>query len=177
MSVAVSALMAAFLFGLSVHLQHAGMRYMDAQSGILINIFTAALVVVVASPWFFEFDYLWTRATLLFVLIGLVQPALTMTLSTWGIKYLGPSISSSIAATNPVFALYLAWLFLGENVTPLILVGTSLVVIGVVIASYRGRRVIVTWPLWCLLLPLGAAFFRALMQPLTKIGLAEVASP
>ncbi|MFT5115725.1 MAG: DME family drug/metabolite transporter [Parasphingorhabdus sp.] len=177
MSVVVFAFLAAFLFGVSVHLQHSGMRFLDAQTGILVNISFASVILLILSPLYVDVSNLLTKATLIFVLIGLIQPALTMSLSTHGIKRLGPSLSASIAATNPVFAIYLAWFFLNEVVTPAILFGTLLVVVGVVIAGYRRKGFVSNWPMWCLLLPLGAAFLRALTQPMTKIALAEVTEP
>lgn len=176
MEVFLFAFGAALIFGFTVHIQHKGIRHLDIQSGIFCNVGSTMVVFWLASPFYISSDYFLTAATLSFALIGLVQPALTMSLSTLGIKNLGPSLSSAIAAVSPIFSLYLAWAILEEDITSPIVIGTLLVIAGVIVASIRRGKVRATWPLWALFLPLGAAFLRAMTQPIAKIGFQEIPS-
>lgn len=52
-----------------------------------------------------------------------------------GINYLGPGKSLSINATSPLYAAVLAWVFLDESITLLILVGSVVVVLGIAFLS------------------------------------------
>ena len=49
-----------------------------------------------------------------------------------GINYLGPGKSLSITATSPLYAAGLAWIVLDETITALVVVGTLVIVVGIV---------------------------------------------
>lgn len=56
-----------------------------------------------------------------------------------GMRRIGANPTSLISSIGPVITLFLAYLLLGERMTPLQLAGTTLVIAGVVIASTRGK--------------------------------------
>ena len=56
-----------------------------------------------------------------------------------GMRRIGANSTSIISSIGPVITLYLAYVLLGETLTPLQLAGTALVIAGVLIASIRGR--------------------------------------
>ena len=68
-------------------------------------------------------------------------------------------------------------ILLGERLTPMTAAGTLFVVAGIAVIALRPGGVARSFPLWALALPLGAAFFRALGHPITKLGYDSVASP
>lgn len=113
----------------------------------------------------------------MFAAVGLFRPALSASLAVSSIKIMGPSLTSGLAATNPLFAATFAILLLGEDITLSIALGTCAVVAGVAAASLKRGGVKRGWPLWAISLPLGAAFFRALGHPLTIIGMETAPSP
>lgn len=175
---ALLALLSACLFAIANQVIGVGLEMLDNRSGTLINISTTAFMFWLLAPFFLQWDYWWTHAALLFALAGIVQPALSVTLATEGIKRLGPTLHSGLAATNPLFAVLLAVLILGETVTWPIAIGTGAIIAGTIIsAQNRGHGGSLHWPLWALLLPLGAAFFRASSLSLVKLGFEEVPSP
>ncbi|MGI9378120.1 MAG: EamA family transporter [Methyloligellaceae bacterium] len=175
---ALLALLSSFLFAMANQIISVGQEKLDNRSGTLINITATTLMFWLLTPFYFRVDYFWSGAVLLFALAGLVQPALSVTLATEGIKKLGPTLSAGLAATTPLFAILLAILFLGEALTGPLAIGTAAVIIGIVISTTdRKRNIMHSWPLWALLLPLGAAFFRGSSITLVKAGLAEVPSP
>jgi drug/metabolite transporter (DMT)-like permease len=93
------------------------------------------------------------------------------------IQYMGPTLTSALTACAPIFGALFAVTLLGELVTLRIAIGTLAVIAGCAISTYRRQGVVRDWPLWALILPLGAAFVRASGHAGTKLGLEEVSSP
>jgi len=114
---------------------------------------------------------------LIFASIGLYRPFLSTNLANAANKRLGPTLSTTLSGTTPFFAAAMGLLILGEQLTPPILLGTTAIVVGVILISTRKKGVVTGWPWWALLLPIGAAFFRALGNVMTKVGLEYIASP
>lgn len=70
----------------------------------------------------------------LMALIATVIPALFLNM---GIQRLGSNTASLISSVGPVSTIYLAWIFLGEAITGMQLIGTALVMIGVLVISLK----------------------------------------
>ena len=175
---ALLALTSAFLFALSIQVQNLGLALVDTRSGVLVNIGVTALMYWVLSPFFIESRFWFTEAALLFAMVGLFRPALSINLSVAGVKLMGPTLTSGLAAIAPIIAAFFAIALLDETITLPIAIGTGGVVAGIVVTAIkpaggepRG------WPLWAMLLPLGAAFLRAVGYPITMIGFKELPDP
>ena len=82
---------------------------------------------------------LWVAENLIFVAIGLFVPGVTRVLSFRAIRTMGSSITSTIVNTTPMFSTMLAIAILGERPTPLVLLGVSLTVAGLVTVSWGGE--------------------------------------
>ena len=93
-----------------------------------------------------------------------------------GIRFLGPTLSTTLASTAPLFSALFAIVLLGETMTASLIGGTLAIVTGVVILTYRGSTKSM-WPVLALSLPLGAAILRALAHAATKLGLDVVPEP
>jgi drug/metabolite transporter (DMT)-like permease len=171
------ALVSAFLFALTNHLQSLGLRGSDARSGSLVNIAAGAVMYWLLAPFYLEGWYWFTGACALFALVGLFRPSLSSAMALSSIQYMGPTLTSALTACAPIFGALYAVTLLGEQVTIRIAIGTLAVVVGCVVSTYRKQGVVRDWPLWALILPLGAAFVRASGHAGTKLGLEEVASP
>jgi drug/metabolite transporter, DME family len=174
---AMFAVGAAFLFSVSIHIQNLGLGHVDPQSGTIVNIGTTALIYWALSPFFIEMAFWLTSATAWFAMVGLFRPVLSSNLAIASVKIMGPTLTSGIAATNPLFAVGFAVLWLGEMPTWTIAIGTLAVVAGVAVTAVRPGGIARGWPVWALTLPLGAAFFRALGHPLIMTGFKELPSP
>lgn len=173
----VFALISAFLFALTNHLQNLGLRGSDARSGSLVNIAAGAVMYWLLAPFYLEGWYWFTGACALFALVGLFRPSLSSAMALSSIQYMGPTLTSALTACAPIFGAFFAVTLLGEQLTLRIALGTLAVVAGCAISTYRKQGVVRDWPLWALILPLGAAFVRASGHAGTKLGLEEVASP
>ena len=67
--------------------------------------------------------------------IGIISTALAMVLWNTAFAYLDASLASLTFFAQPVVGTLLGWLFLGEEITPLFLVGGMLIGVGLVISS------------------------------------------
>ncbi|MFB6160163.1 MAG: DMT family transporter [Haloferacaceae archaeon] len=96
-----------------------------------------------------------------------------------GINYLGPGKSLSISATSPLYAAVLAWLVLGERVTPLVVAGTLAIVVGIAALSrdVRTQAEAADHSLAVVLYPLTGAVFAAAAVVLRKVALTAGVAP
>lgn len=171
------ALTSAFLFALSDQLAHRGLTTTDARSGSVVSVAVSALFFWLFAPWLLKDSFWWTNAALIFAVIGIFRPALSIYLAMLGIGYLGPTLASAFSSTSPLWGSILAAITLGETITPTIAIGTFSVVAGAIVAAYRPQGLLRNWPLWALLFPLGAAIVRASGHVATKYGYEELPSP
>ncbi len=171
------ALVAAFFFALSAHVQNMAPKGTSTQFGTLVLIATQAVIYSAAGLFIIKSEYWLTSAALLFAAAGLLRPTLSITLWVEGIKRLGPTLNAALTSIGPFFAALFGILLLGEQLTPMIAAGIVLVVCGALLPALRSSGIAYGFPLWALLLPLGAAALRNVAHAITKIGFDEVASP
>lgn len=175
--VSAIAFSASIVFAVSNHVQHIALDHMDVRTGTIVNVATTALLLWLASPLFLVPETLLTRAAALFALAGLIVPSLSMTLHTLSVRTIGPGITAGLTSTSPVFAMVIAVAVLGEIVTGRILVGTAIVTGGIGFIALRSRQGGVSWPVWAVLIPLGAALTRGVAHNIIKFGLGDLPSP
>lgn len=96
-----------------------------------------------------------------------------------GINYLGPGKSLSISATSPLYAAGFAWLLLGETITPLVLLGTVVIVLGIAVLSrdVRTETERSAHSIVVVLYPLVGAIFAAVAVTLRKLALTAGIAP
>jgi drug/metabolite transporter (DMT)-like permease len=174
---ALIALLVSAMYGVAAQLQRLGLDHIDARSGAIVNIGMSALIGLLAAPFFLEPASLLTRAAGLFALAGLIVPALSISVAMVSVRIIGPSLTTGLAGTSPIFAMLLSVLWIGEVITWQIALGTFIVIVGVMLAAGRPSSGAGSWPLWALALPTIAALCRGIAHPLTKLGLMELPSP
>ena len=169
-------LAAAVLFAFGNHFSRVTLRFFDSRTVVLWTICISAAIYWLAAPFYMKADY-WTASVLpLLIVIGFFRPLLSANLGIAGTRILGPTITATVSATAPLFAVALGVMLLGETLSWEIAIGTFGIIAGVVMISSQGhssRR----WPLIALLLPISAGFMRSLAHALTKVALEEVPSP
>ena len=171
------ALVAAFLFALGAQFQNVGLLTIEPRSGAVITITTSAVLFLLAAPFLLDPAHLLHPAMLTFVLVGLFRPALSANLALTGMKYLGPTLASTLTSTSPLFGAALGILWLGEVLTWQTGVGTLVIVAAVMVLSGRRGRAAGSWPVWALLLPIGAALVRSAGHVLSKYGMEWIPDP
>ncbi|MEQ8398003.1 EamA family transporter [Thalassobaculum sp.] len=171
----VYALVAALLFALGDQCQYLGVRTLDSRSGTMISIVTSTACFWLLAPFLLDWTYLGAAGIWIFALIGLFRPALSANLSVAGVRYLGPTLSSTLSSTSPLFGTALGVLWLGELLTWPVAVGTAGIIGSIVLLSRRGKTGSVNdWPLWALGFPIAAAAIRSLAHVLSKVGMVTV---
>ena len=154
-----------------------GLRYATPAAGAAIGVPSTTLMFWCLAPFLLDTGEFNISAAGVFALVGLFFPAMVTLLTYSGNQRMGPTITSSVSCTTPMFALFGAILFLGEALTQGNMLGTAAIVLGMLVLTWSGNAGPRAWPLWALALPFAAAAIRAFAQVLTKAGLALWPSP
>ena len=113
---------------------------------------------------------------LLFSLVGITQLCVRL-LAYTGVEKIGASRSAALQSISPLISATLAVAILHEAVTALILAGTFLVVIGIVLVSWKSHEELPDFRRWHLLLPMGAACLTGMNHPIRRYVLALANEP
>lgn len=175
------AILGTICFGAGMISSRLGLRDADARTGAAISVPTATLLFVISAPFTvdaaaFKFD-----AVLIFAAVGLFYPAMVTLITFRSNELLGPTVTSAISGTAPLFAILAAALLLGEQVPAQVAIAALGVAAGVALLSWQpgmlanasanalhGRAL-----LW----PVGGALLRGLAQTGAKAGLLIWANP
>lgn len=171
------ALLSAFLFGLGDQFQALGLRHMGSRAGTAVSICASAGLFWALSPWLLDFSHFLHPVVFVFALIGLIRPSLSGNLAAAGIRHLGPTLTGTLASTSPLFGAALGVFWLGETLTWPVAAGTAGIMLAVIVLARPGSRSAVTWPLWALALPIGAAAIRSLSHAVSKFGMLHIPDP
>jgi drug/metabolite transporter (DMT)-like permease len=106
-------------------------------------------------------------AVLLFCVVGIFQMGVRL-LAYTGVLKIGASRSSALQSINPLIAATIAIVILRERATLLIIAGTVMVVVGIILVSWKAEREIASFRWWHLLLPIGAACLTGINHPLRR---------
>ena len=90
---------------------------------------------------------------LLFTLVGIFQLGVRLFAYT-GVEKIGASRSATLQSVSPLISATLAVAVLGEQTSALIVLGTILVVAGIVLVSWKPERQVASFRRWHLLLPI-----------------------
>ena len=113
---------------------------------------------------------------LLFSLVGIFQLGVRLFAYT-GVEKIGASRSSALQSVSPLFSAVIAIAILGEETSALILLGTFLIVGGIVMVSWRPETQLLNFRRWHLLLPLGAAVLTGMNHPIRRYVLTMANEP
>lgn len=177
MSALILALLAALCFGAGMITSRIGLRHDDARSGAAISIPTAALLFVIAAPFTVELSAFNLTAALIFALVGLFYPALVTLLTFRANEELGPTVTSAISGTAPLFAMLAAALLLGEQIPPQAAIAALGVAAGVALLSWRPGASRGRVPGRSLIWPVAGAIVRGMAQAGAKAGLLLWGNP
>src|SRR5918994_7463640 len=120
-----------------------------------------------AVPW---------QGVALFTIVGVFQLGVRL-LAYTGVEKIGASRSSALQSISPLVSATIAIVVLRETTTVLIVAGTFLVVIGIVLVSWKPEQQLPSFRRWHLLLPLGAAFLTGMNHPIRRYVLTMANEP
>ena len=109
-----------------------GIERTNPTSAMLVVTVSGTLVLLVISLPLVELAHLKSKAFLLFILAGILSPALVRWLYFISLDRVGPSMSSSIVSTGPAFTAIIAAVFLNEKLTLGVSLGILLIIGGII---------------------------------------------
>jgi DME family drug/metabolite transporter len=107
----------------------------------------------------------------LFSVVGVFQLGVRL-LAYTGVLKIGASRSSALQSINPLISATIAIVVLKESATVLTLVGTLLLVTGVILVSWKVEQELLSFRWWHLLLPVGAAILSGVNHPMRRYALS-----
>ena len=171
------ALANAFLFALHNIFSKKALRYSNPPTAVISSLLINIVFLWGISLLFVPLSSLTSASILIFVLVGLFQPGLTRLLTYKGIDTLGVAITDPIRATTPVFSAMMAIIFLGEKITPAIVVATMMIIAGITFLSWRSGSMKLAGSAVYLWYPIAASALAGATQVVRKFGLAAVPHP
>ncbi len=170
------ALTSSMAWGSEAILVRRGSRYASVALAALMGFALSTAAIWIAIWRLFPPGLLYTGATRYFVISGLIQPAAVRFLHYTGIVRLGASRAGPVRSVTPLFAIALAFTFLGERPALAVYPGALLSVLGVWLTAAR-REGESEWKAVHLAYPLSAALLTAISQNFRKTGLRIMPNP
>jgi drug/metabolite transporter (DMT)-like permease len=167
----------ALCFGLGMVTSRIGLRQLDARAGAAISIPSATLLFVATAPFTIEISTFNLGAALIFATVGLFYPALVTLLTFRSNEEIGPTVTSAISGTAPLFAMLAAVMFLGEHVPPQATAAAIGVAAGVALLSWQPGALRAGFSGSALLWPVAGAILRGVAQAGAKAGLLLWGNP
>jgi drug/metabolite transporter (DMT)-like permease len=171
------ALLSSLCFGVALVTGRIGLRTLDARAGAAISIPTATLLFVAAAPFALDVSGFNAEAALWFAVVGLFFPAIVTLLTFRSNEELGPTVTSAVSGTAPLFALIAAGLLLGERIPVQAAAAAVGVVAGVGLLAWNQNTVRPGFAGRSLLWPIAGAVVRGLAQAGAKAGLVLWPNP
>jgi len=166
------ALLAAFSFGITAVVLKKGYRYSTPLASSLVVLIVNTVILWIITLLFVPLELFLSTAIIFFVIGGILAQGIARTLRYTGIHKIGPSRTYAVIGTSPVFAAIFAVMFLSEQLTIALTVGTLFVVSGVILLSLAGNHK--NWKKSYLLLPITAAVLYGAVAVIKKFGLEIV---
>lgn len=165
------AVLSAMCFGIALVTSRVGLRTLDARSGAAISIPFATLLFVLAAPFVLDTSAFNLQAAVVFAVVGLFFPAIVTILTFRSNEQLGPTVTSAVSGTAPLFALLAAGLLLDEKIPPQAAAAAAGVAVGIVLLSWNPGSLRPGFAGWSLLWPIAGALVRGVAQVGAKAGL------
>jgi drug/metabolite transporter (DMT)-like permease len=167
---------AALCFSIAHVLVRRGLVDSNALTGSFVSLAISATIFWMLLPWFAPLSALWSPGIGYFIAAGLFAPAIGQTLGYLGIERIGVARSAPIVNSAPIFSSLLAVFLLGEVWVLQNIIGTGLVVIGVIILS-SARPAVGPWRKLDIIYPMLGGLAFGISTTLRKTGLMEVRIP
>ena len=165
------ALLASFFFALSHVLMRRVLVTSNPITGAVVSVGISMVVLWSIVPFFMPLSSFLNPVVGYFILGGIFAPGLGRALNFVAISRMGVARAIPLVNISPMFASILAVFFVGEVWTLQNIIGTSFIVVGVIILSRRGDEERMQWRRVDLVYPIMAALAFAIASNVRKIGL------
>ena len=165
------ALLTAFFYASALVSARRGLKYSTPATVTCVSVIVQTVTLWTAIFLTGGIPRVSLTAVLLFVIVGVTQLGVRL-LAYTGVHKIGASRSSALQAISPLISAGIAILILHERPSAAVVVGTILVVAGIILVSWRPEEQIPTFRWWHLLLPLAAACLTGMNHPIRRYALS-----
>jgi DME family drug/metabolite transporter len=169
-------LQAALCFAIGHILIRRGLVQSNAITGSFISLSISAGVLWFLVPFFAPLSAFWNAALAYFVIAGIFAPGIGRTLSYVGIERIGVARSVPIVNSSPIVASIFAVFYLGEAWVFQNIIGTVLVIFGVIMLSIA-KPPTAQWRKTDIIYPILGAIAFGISANLRKAGLEAIDVP
>ena len=153
-----------------------GMEYSTPLTATFVSLVVHTVALWIAVALTVGIPEVAVTALVAIVVTGIVQPIMRPCHYT-GIRKIGTSRAVTLRNTFPLPAVLIGILILGEPITPLGIIGTLLVVIGIVFTSWRIDQHLTSFRWTYLLYPIATALITAGVHPLRRYAMVQSHEP
>jgi drug/metabolite transporter (DMT)-like permease len=173
------AIASAFFNALSNIISGIGLRHYQPFSAVVINVLSMVGGAVLISLFTASPDQFLNKAAIYFAISGLMGPLISRFFLFIGIQRIGASISLPIHSTRSLYGVIGAVIILGESLTPPVILGIILIIIGLATISLEesGGKIEKNWSKKNLVFPIMAAILLGSAHVIRKIGLNIMPNP
>jgi len=148
-------------------------RGLQYSNPVAVTLLSLAIQVVAVGPiafWVEGLPAVPTVAVILFAIVGILM-AIVRLFSFTGVAKVGAARASSLRSTAPLASVAIAIVVLGEPATPGVLIGTALVVLGIMLISWQTNATNPDARWWHATIPLAAAGLAGVVHPIRRYAL------
>lgn len=173
------AISSSFFWGLAYIISRVGLRHSNVLSGVFITSISSLCYSLIISLLCIDLAVFANRAVFYFIAAGIIGPFIGRVFLYMGLDRVGASIGSPLSEIKPLYAAIGAVLFLGERLSPSIVLGTLLIIIGVITISLEesGGAIEKRWSKKDLTFPILAGVCFGILHVLRKMGLNGIPVP
>ncbi len=153
-----------------------GLHYSSAATATLVSLIVHGVVLGSAVGFTGAPAQVAAVAVGLIAITGVLQTGMRL-FHYMGIDKVGTSRAVTLRSTHPIFSVLIGITILQETASFAILVGTLLVVAGIVLTSWQVEEQITTFRWHHLLFPMGTAFITGIVHPLRRYAMVLANEP
>jgi uncharacterized membrane protein len=153
-----------------------GLHYSSAATATLVSLIVHTVVLGSAVVLTGGVPEVAAMAVGLIAVTGVVQTGVRL-LHYTGIDKVGTSRAVTLRGTHPIVSVAIGVTVLKEQATPEILIGTLLVVAGIVLTSWRVEQQSGTFRWYYLLYPMGTALLTGIVHPIRRYAMVLADEP
>ena len=176
MSPEVIALLASFSFALFAVYGWLGLRYSTPLTATIVSLAARTITLGLAVMVFGGVPGFAMKALVVFIILGLMQTAISL-LTFMGLHKIGTSRSQPLRNSYPLWSAAIAVTLLGERAGVAVLLGTFLVVAGVVMISWKPEAAPPSYRWWHVVYSTVAGLLAGVAFPLRRYGLTLTNEP
>lgn len=170
------ALLAAFSYALFTLCAWFGLQHSTPLAATIVSLLARTILLWTAVIFTGGIPVFARLALIVFVILG-IQQSVTSLLTFVGLHKIGTSRSQPLRNTYPLWSALIAIVVMHENASALIVAGTLLIVVGVILISWKPDVPPPGYRWWHIIFSLGAGVLAGVAYPLRRYGLTITDEP